>query len=427
MISRHTTKDRFAHSHSVHPLAIEALEDRVMLSSVDITAYGEVGEETFSLLINGVVVQDYTVGTESQTFSYSSPEADFTADGVRIQFTNDLYLPEQNVDRNLIVDKIAVDGIVFETEAASVFGTGTWTGSGIQPGFNFTETLHTNGYFQYADQLDALGFSWTRSDTTTGADAFEREDGALILTGSSSANSSLWTIVPVEGNILYEFSTEAWRELNAGQIQFDGQPWASVGVDFYDDAGNLLTKEEIQVNGPTEPFGDGAYRVREMFAPEAAAFAGIWAWTQQSSNDVDIPLVIDFVDLYPIISEDTTPPALNLIRSPVNEPTSELQFTVRLDDESGIMLGGTSQLNEIRIDGPNGYSTEINSIAATGNATSLNLFYQLSTPFDSTSNGEYTVTVNGDKFRDTVGNIVEAGTLVGVFLVDIPGIESANG
>ena len=75
-----------------------------------------------------------------------------TADDIRIEFVNDLFDPNTGDDRNVIVDRIEVDGIIYQTEDAAVFSTGTWTAAdGIQPGFGRGETLHSNGYLQYSN------------------------------------------------------------------------------------------------------------------------------------------------------------------------------------------------------------------------------------------------------------------------------------
>ena len=59
----------------------------------------------------------------------------------------------------MTIDKIDIDGQVFETEDPSVFSTGTWLPEdGVQDGFGRGETLATVGYFQYSS-LDADEFS----------------------------------------------------------------------------------------------------------------------------------------------------------------------------------------------------------------------------------------------------------------------------
>ena len=68
-----------------------------------------------------------------------------------IHFTNAQWNPTQGIDSNLRIDRIEIDGVVFETEDPEVFSTGTrQPGVGFQTGFKESEWLHGNGYFQYA-------------------------------------------------------------------------------------------------------------------------------------------------------------------------------------------------------------------------------------------------------------------------------------
>ncbi len=122
-------------------------------SVIAITASGSMGQETLQLEIDGVAVESWeNIGTSDAVFTYQSGET-ITADQVRISLTNDLYDPDNGIDRNLTVDQISIDGTVYQTEAPNVYSTGTWLPSdGITPGFRQSETLHTNGYFQYASE-----------------------------------------------------------------------------------------------------------------------------------------------------------------------------------------------------------------------------------------------------------------------------------
>ncbi|MCA9136824.1 MAG: DUF4347 domain-containing protein [Planctomycetales bacterium] len=117
---------------------------------ITVRAAGSTGQEQMLVQIDGETVATYdNVGTTFQDFSIAIDGVD--ADQVRVVFTNDLYQPEIGIDRNLRVDKITIDGVIYETEAPEVYSTGTWLpADGIVPGYRQSHTLHTNGYFQYA-------------------------------------------------------------------------------------------------------------------------------------------------------------------------------------------------------------------------------------------------------------------------------------
>ena len=136
-------------------LQTEPLEPRMMLSTVQIFASGTQGGEQLQLQINGAVAETFEIGVgtnilNDQVFTFETPDT-ITADDVRIVFLNDSFNANTGADSNLIVDAISVDGVRFETESNNVFSTGTFSGNGIQPGFFQSETLHSNGFFQYSD------------------------------------------------------------------------------------------------------------------------------------------------------------------------------------------------------------------------------------------------------------------------------------
>lgn len=122
-------------------------------SAISILAAGDVGTERMELWIDDQVVKSWngvTRGAQELTFQTYNFRADglVTADRIKIAFTNDAI--SNGLDRNLRVDKLIVDGVVFETEAPTVFSTGTWTPSdGIVPGYREREYLNSNGYFQF--------------------------------------------------------------------------------------------------------------------------------------------------------------------------------------------------------------------------------------------------------------------------------------
>ncbi len=121
--------------------------------ALKVVARGQSGEENMSLAIRGTVVQIWeNVGTSFSEYSYNY-SGDIQPDEVRVIFNNDRWVPEQGIDRNLIVDRIEIEDIKYETESSSVFSTGTWRPEdGIVPGFRTSEFLHTNGYFEYSQE-----------------------------------------------------------------------------------------------------------------------------------------------------------------------------------------------------------------------------------------------------------------------------------
>ena len=125
-------------------------------SQFSIFAAGSENSETMELWIGGSRAETWTnVGGNADQNQFV--RFDFTANSnvdindVQVRFTNDLYLNNGEVDRNLRVDRIVLDGTTYQTEAPIVFSTGTWQDGGISPGFKQSEWLHGEGYFQYGD------------------------------------------------------------------------------------------------------------------------------------------------------------------------------------------------------------------------------------------------------------------------------------
>ena len=146
-----STKKSAQPNHQPAGLSVEALEERMMLSTVEVFAAGETGRESFFLLLDGEVVETVeNVGGDFEARDFQSFSFDFdepiSADRISIEFFNDTASADGTVDNNLFVDKIVIDGQTFETEAPTTFHTGLVSGNEvIGPGFLETEVLNING------------------------------------------------------------------------------------------------------------------------------------------------------------------------------------------------------------------------------------------------------------------------------------------
>ena len=133
---------------------VEQLEDRTMLTTISVFARGGNGDELVNVQVDGrgtLATISSLPTDEFQEYQYFVDEP-VTADDIRIEFLNDLFDPAAGIDRGVTVDRIEIDGNIYQTENAAVFSTGTWTtADAIQPGFGRGDTLHSNGYLQYSD------------------------------------------------------------------------------------------------------------------------------------------------------------------------------------------------------------------------------------------------------------------------------------
>ncbi|MEL6108384.1 MAG: DUF4347 domain-containing protein, partial [Planctomycetota bacterium] len=137
-------------------LSRTALEGYTGHLAIEINAAGSTGDEIMELLIDDQVAATFNVsaGADNGQFqSYFASIDGVDVNRIGVRFANDLYLPDQGIDRNLRVNWIRVDGVQYETEAPSVFSDGTFVeGVGIQGGNWQSEYLHAGGTFQYASQ-----------------------------------------------------------------------------------------------------------------------------------------------------------------------------------------------------------------------------------------------------------------------------------
>lgn len=153
-------------------MEVESLEDRQMLSAVDIYAAGSTGEEIMQVLVNDEVAETFVVGgdfdnREFEKFSLQLQD-DISADDIGIRFTNDAWNPSIGLDRNLLVDKVIVDGVTYHSEHYSSNISALWLNGGIQSGNLQTEILNVNGQIDYsssgAQQFNQLDIN-ARGDT----------------------------------------------------------------------------------------------------------------------------------------------------------------------------------------------------------------------------------------------------------------------
>ncbi len=206
-------------------------------SDITVNARGDEGFESFALEINGVRVQTWTeIGTTQNAFQYSS-SAEVTANDIRVVFLNDRYEPENGIDANLIVDSIVIDGETFETEADTVISTGTWKPEdGIVTGFRESETLHSNGYFQYS-----------AATTPAGEGVFRLASSQYSVSeGDGSVQVEIVREVSTVGSVSLDFATvEATATqgsdyvANSGTLTFqDGESSKFVTIAILDDPDN---------------------------------------------------------------------------------------------------------------------------------------------------------------------------------------------
>jgi glucose/arabinose dehydrogenase len=243
--------------HSDLLASMADLQSLELMLPITVYAAGSTGSEQMQLQVGGTIVQTWNnVGGNAdsgqfQAFTYSGA-ATATPDQVRVLFTNDLYEPAQNLDRNLRVDRIDVNGITVQSEDQRVFSTGTWLpADGIQPGFRQSEWLHGNGYFQYPSSTQStstisifaagnensetmelwIGGSRVASWNNIGGDADSRQFVNYSFTANSKVTADQVQIRFT--NDLYENDGAVDRNLRVDRIVIDGTTYQTEAPNVY--------------------------------------------------------------------------------------------------------------------------------------------------------------------------------------------------
>lgn len=148
----------YANLSGVTPTINPSLPSAGQGSTIVIYAAGTPGKKQYPnmrLRINNVPVKTFKgVKGEIQnrkfdTFTYTHPTK-VTPNMVRISFLNDYWNRRTGDDRNLVIDKVVIDGIEYQTEGPTIYSKGTWSSdNGCGGGFKKSEWLHCKGYFQF--------------------------------------------------------------------------------------------------------------------------------------------------------------------------------------------------------------------------------------------------------------------------------------
>ena len=166
------------------------------------------------MVAGGQEFRPQTVGIRTGSFTFQTDSVVDPA-SIQVRFINDHFDPATGFDRNLRVDNIVLDGVVFEAEDPSVLTAGFFDGTQIATGNFQTEIIHSNGFFQFGATQTGTG-SFT-SDTSFGvngqtgiitsgfdvAEFFPTDDGRTIVSDSQFTNGNFintLTVVDADGN-----------------------------------------------------------------------------------------------------------------------------------------------------------------------------------------------------------------------------------
>ena len=129
--------------------AITVRTDPAPEHKVVVRARGERGEEEFELHIDGQEYGAASVTREWADYSFTIPQS--VNGPLAVVFSNDFY-NGSDVDRNLEIDNVKVNGTVHETESDSTYSEGAWSSEeGCSPGFRQNELVSCGGRFIFGE------------------------------------------------------------------------------------------------------------------------------------------------------------------------------------------------------------------------------------------------------------------------------------
>ena len=278
------------------PLALEELEDRQMLSTVTIFAAGDTGTESIQLNINDVVVSTFeNVGGDADARQFQqltfTTDQQISASDVRVQFSNDFFRPEDGFDRNVVIDRIEVDGRSFETESPTTFHTGIYGDGGLTgPGFLETEQLNINGLVAFFDSGDSnqndRSLIVVNARGFVGGETFNlRIDDVVVASFEASTSFEAFEFSvdrPIgPENVSVEFTNDLFTEQFDRNLIVDN---ISINGETFETEGSEVFSTGTWVQGSIEPgFGRG-----EVLHANGFFRYGVSGPSQGSTDDLTI-------------------------------------------------------------------------------------------------------------------------------------------
>lgn len=238
-------------------LMIEPLEERMMLSTVTVFAAGSTGEESFRLVAGNDTVIFENVGGNAangnfQEFVFESTET-LSASDIDIEFFNDSFDPATGRDRNLTVNRIEIDGAVFNTISNDVYSEGSFRFGNQVNGYAVGDTLYLNGKFEFGSDIEDGTLFSVFARGSTGDERYDVLVGSEVVGSASVLSDGTFGQLTIGVN----------REISGSDIRvrFTNDLYApEVGIDR-----NLIV-DRIEIGGATlqtespEVFSTGTFR-----------------------------------------------------------------------------------------------------------------------------------------------------------------------
>lgn len=196
---------------------------------------GEEGLERVEVYVGDNNLGIRVLTPQWQRFNFDVDSSSYRPEDIQVRFLNDLYEPENGIDRNVYVGTMVLNGEEFDPNGANVFSTGTWLPEdGVVAGTGRGNVLNANGYLQFGEPLGSRLTVYARGDA--GDESF------TVLAGSEDFVS---TRVTTELQA-YEFFLNESVSPNQVRIEFFGDT-----VNPFSGIDRNLTVDRIELDGVT--------------------------------------------------------------------------------------------------------------------------------------------------------------------------------
>tara|TARA_Y100001968_G_scaffold205853_1_gene189056 strand:- start:832 stop:2283 length:1452 start_codon:yes stop_codon:yes gene_type:complete len=214
-------------------------------SSTDIVvnARGAAGGEHINLLIDGIIVADWTLSTSMSAYIYSGS----AAGDIQVEYDNDFS------GADVILDNVYVNGETREAESME-YNTATY-GNGECGGGSYSETMHCNGVIGFGDTGACFSGNCAapppaNDPITVRAEGVSGSEHINLLVGGNVVAD--WTLAP--GMNDYTYSGGASGDV---QVEYDNDASGrDVILDYVLVNGEIREAENMEYN--TATYGNGS-------------------------------------------------------------------------------------------------------------------------------------------------------------------------
>jgi|GEM_PF-905126 len=161
-------------------------------NDIVINARGTNGQEKVALFVNNQPVKFWNLTKNFQDYTYT-PNGEITVSQLSIEFLNDTWEPENNINYDVQIPYITVNGTKYSSEHSSTVSTGSWDQEDwCAPGNKKTQWLNCTGSFTYNIPVGTVVGLPVDPEPPVNTFALTKEPEITAITGTTATIS--WTL-----------------------------------------------------------------------------------------------------------------------------------------------------------------------------------------------------------------------------------------